>query len=118
MTGARTLLRLSFKSGRWLLPWMGVLLVSASLTYGMTGIVAGVLSDGGRWSPAHTIAPADEEGALAEVEQSPVLLSAATPDLGRVRGLEHCAEGRRMYLGVDAWIVAESRTIDCKPGPP
>lgn len=45
MTGRRALARASLRSGRGLLPWIGVLLVSVSLAYAATSAVRG------SWAP-------------------------------------------------------------------
>jgi hypothetical protein len=119
MTGARALVGLIFTSGRWLLPWMGALLVSAALAYGTNGIVAGGLTAIDHGAAGQIVLPMDQAGSVAAVEHSGVSLSAAAPDLGRRLSAEHCAApGGPMYVGVDAWIVAENHAIACKPGAP
>lgn len=89
MTRLGELARVGLSSRRWLLPWIAVLLVPASLAYAMSSAIAGTSASD---QPA-------EVGTLAA---------------------EPCAaiSGGPMHVGVDWWIVVESRKLACEPGEP
>jgi hypothetical protein len=120
MTGARAPVGLSFKSGRWLLPWMGVVLVSATLAYRMNGIAAGGLSASDQQPDVQVAAPTGEATGATAFERSTTSPSGASADHDRFLARQHCAAscGGPMYVGVDWWIVAESQRIAFEPGGP
>lgn len=60
MTGVRSLVHVGCMARRWLAPWMGILLVSAALTYAMNGALIGSWATP-YWWPALTNAPAGSE---------------------------------------------------------
>ena len=112
--------RVSLIWGRWLLPWTAVLLVSASLAYAMRSAIAGGASASDQPADLQLAMSTGEATGVAAHEQATTLLSAASADLGRCLAPEPCAAigGGPMGVGVDWWIVAESRKVACEPSGP
>jgi hypothetical protein len=116
MTGSRGLPVVSLRSGRWLLPWISVLVISATLAYAANSAASGPLAIGerepdvelARATDGATIAPALEHRPRwrrRQIRTGSLPPSAAQPGFIPV------------YVGVD-WIVAEDRRIACKhPAP-
>lgn len=63
MTGVRSLLHIGSAGSRWLLPLMGILLISATLTYAMNSALTGSRATAYGWPPASIAQTAAEVGA-------------------------------------------------------
>jgi hypothetical protein len=90
MTRSAALARVGPSSRRWLLPWIAVLLVSATLAYAMNSAIAGGASASDQPADVGTLAP-EPRAAIS---------------------------GGPMHVGVDWWIVVERRKLACEPGEP
>ena len=71
MTRSRRFARISLSSARWLLPWIAILFVSATLAYGMNTVIGGSASE--------------ETAAATSREQSATLSTSALADGDDVR---------------------------------
>ena len=92
MSRSRVLVHVGLGNGYKLLPWIALLLVSATLAYGINIAVAGVPSAG---------------------DQQPGI-QIWTSDPTTCAGSSHAL----MEVGLDPWIVAESRAIACRSEAP
>jgi hypothetical protein len=120
MTHISTPVRSGLSSARHLLPWIAVLLVSATLAYALNAATAGGLSASDHEKGAQVNVSAGATGPAA-LELTPASLSAVSADLGAVIPTISCAAngGAPTYVrGVDSWIVAESRRSSCAYGAP
>ena len=120
MTRSAALARIGLSSGRWLLPWIAILLVSAALGYAMSSAIAGGASASNQQAYLQAAVSTAQATGAAALEQSTTSLSARSGDPGRSPILAPCAAigGRPMSAGVDWWIVAESRKIACESAGP
>jgi hypothetical protein len=96
MTRSRGFARISLMSARWLLPWIAVLFVSATLAYAMSSAI------GGRASAS---------------DQQPEMQARSTTSLSSTSIAESCSGigSGLTQRDVDWWIVAEGRKIGCNP---
>ena len=60
MTGLRSLVHGGLLGTRWLLPWIGILLVSAALTSAMTGALTGRWATPYWWPAVAVVSPVSE----------------------------------------------------------
>jgi hypothetical protein len=120
MTRSAALARIGLSSGRWLLPWIAILLISATLAYAMTRAIAGGASASDQRAYRQAAVPTAEAAAAAPLEQSMTSLSATSADSGVSSIPEPCAAigGQPMLEGVDWWIIAESRKLACQSAGP
>jgi len=111
MTHSLALVHLGLRLGRWILPWIAVVFVSATLVYAINGAMAGGSSAGDQRPNVQLAVSTGEDIGPAAVEQS----TTSAADLGPSVTVERCApigsDGNGSY--VDSSIVAESRKIDC-----
>jgi hypothetical protein len=85
----RSPLRVGLRTGRWLLPWIGVFFVSATLAYAMGGALAGGLSAGGHAPVSQIATTTDTVPGTATLERSRSIAAPADP--AYVRGPDRCA---------------------------
>ena len=120
MTHSLTLVQVGLRIWRWILPWVAVVFVSATLAYAINGAMAGGSSAGGSLAgdqrPDVQLAVSEgEAGGPAARERSAAPSSAQPADLGTVFTPQQCvpigSDGNGSY--VDSSIVAESRKLDC-----
>ena len=115
MTHSLALVQVGLRIGRWILPWVAVLLVSASLAYAINGGIAGGASAGDQRLPAQVAVSTGAATGPAVVDRSTTSPSTQSADLGPLGTPQRCApigsDGYGTY--VDSSIVAESRKIDC-----
>jgi hypothetical protein len=120
MTHIFTPVRGGLSSTRQLLPWIAVLLVSATLGYALNAATAGGLSASDQQKGAQVSVSAGATGPAA-LELTLASLSAVSADLGAVTFTNSCAAsgGAPTYVrGVDSWIVAEGHRRSCARGAP
>jgi hypothetical protein len=117
MTQSLALVQVGLRIGRWVLPWVAVVFVSASLAYAINGAIAGG-SSGADQRPDVQVAVSTGEGTGPTAIEWPTTSPAAqaqSADLGPSAFVERCApigsNGNGSY--VDSSIVAETRKIDC-----
>jgi hypothetical protein len=120
MTRSAALARIGMSSGRWLLPWIAVVLVSATLAYAMSSAIARSASPSDQPADLQVALSRREPTGAAVRERSTSSLSATSADPGPTLVPESClvSSQQAMYAGVDWWIVAESRKLACEPGGP
>ena len=87
MTRSPDFARMSLSSVRWLMPWIAVFFISATLAYAMS-------------SAAHGGASASDQQPDVLAVVSTGEAAADAPVIGR----------RTMYVGLNTWIPAEPRT--------
>ena len=115
MTHTHTQVQFGLRIGRWMLPWIAAVVVSASVAFAVNGAMAGGSSAGDRRQDVQAAVSTGESAGPAAVERSSTSPSAQSADLGRSVTPERCAPiGSSGYgIYVDSSIVAESRKIDC-----
>lgn len=111
MTLSLALVQVGLRIGRWILPWVAVVFVSATLAYAINGAIAGGSSDGDQRRNVHGAVSKGEAAGPAAVERSTTSPSAQSADLGPVVTLERCPPIDGSY--VDSSIIWEIRKIDC-----
>ena len=132
MTRSRRFAHVTLSSARWLLPWIAVLFVSATLAYGMNIVTSGSASASGRQMLS------GEAAAVTAREQSTTLsttavladgddvrtrfvanlANAATSDGSHAPGTCSGMGSGPTQVGVDSWIVAEGQDFACESGKP
>jgi hypothetical protein len=116
MTHSHAPVQVGLRIGRWLLPWVAVVFVSATLAYAINGAIAADPSAGDRWPAAQLAGSTGEATGPTAVEQSTPSPSALSADLGPSVTPERCEPIGSGYM--DSSIVAESRRIACGQGAP
>ena len=117
MTRSPAVVHVGLRSGRWLLPWVVIAFVSIGLAWAMNNAAIGGSSAGYQQPDVQGAVPAGEAAGAAAFERSTTSPAAASAESSRWPIPDRCAESRgRLYVGVDWWIVAESRGIKCEPG--
>ena len=111
MTHSLTLVQVGLRIGRWILPWVAVIFVSATLAYAINGAIAGGSSAGDQRRDVQVAVSKGEATGPAAVERPLTSPSAQPADLGPIVIPERCAPISSGYM--DSSIVAESRKIDC-----
>jgi len=111
MTHSLALVQVGLRIGRWILPWVAVVFVSATVAYAINGAIAGGSSARDQRAEVQVGVSTGEAAGLAAVEQSTTSEPAQSADTGPVVTLERCAPIDGSY--VDSSIVWESRKIDC-----
>jgi len=113
MTRSPALVRAGSRTGLWLLPWIGVLVVSATLAYALDSALDGGQRVSSRPSDMQFAVPTGKAAQDPARDCPSEALAAAPADLGLGLTPEPCAasSGAVMYVGVDSWIVAESRRM-------
>ncbi len=110
MTHTPALVQIGLTIGRWLLPLVAVVFVSATLAYAINGAIAGEHSAGVQQPNSHAVSTGAATGPAA-VEQSTTSPSAQPADLGPLVTPKRCPPIDSSY--VDTVILTESRKIDC-----
>jgi hypothetical protein len=110
--------RVGLSSGRWLVPFVAVLLASATLVFAMTTAVGGGTSAMDQRHDVQLTQSTGEATGAVRLDQSTTLPSAASTNAVRTIAPDSCADldGGAMHVGLDWWIVAESRNITCESG--
>jgi hypothetical protein len=108
VTHSLTLVQVSLRIGRWILPWVAVVFVSATLAFAVNGAMAGG-SSAGNQRELQVAVSTGEATRPAAVEQS--LTSSAQSALGPMVTPERCAPIGSGYM--DSSIVWEIRKIEC-----
>ncbi len=115
MTHSLALVQVGLRTGRWILPWVAVVFVSATLAYAINGAIAGGSSAGEQRPAVQVAVSTGEATGPAAVERSTTSQSAQSVDNSHAVSPKRCApiggDGYGIY--VDSSIVAESRKIDC-----
>ncbi len=112
MTLSLALVQVGLRIGRWILPWVAVVFVSATLAYAINGAMAGGSSAGDQRRDIQVaVSTGGEATGPAAVERSTTSLSAQSADPGPTVTPERCAPIGSGFM--DSSIVAESRKIDC-----
>jgi hypothetical protein len=111
MTHSLALVQVGLRISRWILPWVAVVFVSATLAYAINGAIPGGTSAGDLRPDVQVAVSAGEATGPAAVEQSTTSPSALSADPTRFLTSERCKPIGVGYL--DSPIVAESRKIDC-----
>jgi hypothetical protein len=111
MTHSLALVLVGLRIGRWILPWVAVVLVSAILAYAINGAIAAGFSAGDQRPDVQVALSTGEATGPAAVERSTTSPSAQSADLGPSVTLQRCAPIGTGYM--DSSIVAESRKHDC-----
>jgi len=120
MTQPAALARFGLSSGRWLLPLVPVLLVSAILALAMNSALhGGILAMDQRHDVELTEPTSQASGAVSR-KQSTASVSAASTDQASSIGPSPCTavDGGAMHVGLDWWIVAEGQNFACESGKP
>jgi hypothetical protein len=122
MTRSRRFARISLSSARWVLPWIAVLFVSATLAYGMNTVIGGSASASGHQPGVQAAALTGEAAAATAGGQSTTSVSgtsAALADGDDVRARFPASlttappQGVHrwmLYVGLNTWIPAEPST--------
>jgi hypothetical protein len=114
MTHSLALVLVGLRIGRWILPWVAVVLVSATLAYAINGAIASGSSARDQRGDLHVAVSTGAAAGPAAVEQSTASPSAQSADLSPFATPERCAPiGSGYGSYVDSSIVAESRRITC-----
>jgi hypothetical protein len=111
MTHSLALVQVGLRIGRWILPWVAVVFVSATLAYAINGAIAGGSSAGDQRPDVQVAVSRGEATGPAAVERSTTSPSAQSADLGPSATPQRCAPIGSGFM--DTSIVAESRKIDC-----
>jgi hypothetical protein len=115
MTQSLALVQVGLRIGRWVLPWVAVVFVSATLAYAINGAIAGGSSAADQRTHVQVAVSTGEGTGPAVVEKPTTSPAAQSADLGASVTVERCApivsDGNGSY--VDSSIVAEIRKIDC-----
>ena len=111
MTHSLPLVQVGLRIGRWILPWVAVLFVSATLAYAINGAIAHGSSASDQRSNIQVAVSTGEATGPAAVERSTRSPSDQSADLGPFVTPERCAPIGSGYM--DSSIVAESRKHDC-----
>ena len=111
MTHSLGLVQVGLRIGRWILPWVAIAFVSATLAYAINGAIAGGSSAGDQRRDVQVGMSTGEATGAAAVERSTTSPSAESADLGSFATPVRCAPIGSGYM--DSSIVAESRKIDC-----
>ena len=116
MTRSPGFARVTLSSGRWLLPWIAILALSATLAYAMNSTLAGSLSVSYQQADVQVAASTGEATRAVALGQSTTALRAASADRSRSLVPEPCAAigGGATYIGIDWWIVAERQEHECE----
>ena len=118
MTRSRGFARITLGSARWLLPWVAVLFVSATLAYAMSSAVHGGTSAGDDRQPdVHAALSTGEAAPAPALEPSTTALSATSAKPDTSLGTEPCwvsvGDPRYARVDMDSSIVAEARRAGC-----
>ncbi len=111
MTHSLALVRIGLRIGRWILPWVAVVFVSATLAYAINGAIPAGFSAGDQRPDVQVALSTGEATGHAAVERSTTSPSAQSADLGPSVTPERCPPIGTGYM--DSSIVAEIREIDC-----
>jgi hypothetical protein len=111
MTLSLALVQVGLRIGRWILPWVAVVFVSATLAYAINGAIAGGSSAGDQRRDVQVAVSKGEASGPAAVERSTTSPAVLSADLAPSVTPERCAPIGSGYM--DSSIVAESRKIDC-----
>jgi hypothetical protein len=103
MTGQRPLMHVGVTGRQWLLPWMGILLVVAAMTYAMIGAFNGSWATP-YWWPAVAIASPASEGRAADT----MAYENAVRDVR-----DSCTS---LFGSYNYWLFEENRTGPCGLG--
>ena len=110
MTHTPALVQVGLTIGRWLLPLIAVVFVSATLAYAISGATDGEHSAGVQQPNIHVVSTGAATGPAA-VERSTTSPSAQPAELGPLVTPKRCPPIDSSY--VDTVILTESRKIDC-----
>ena len=110
-TQSLALVNVGLRIGRWILPWVAVVFVSATLAYAINGAIAGGSSAGDQRPDVQVAVSTGEATGPAAVERSTISPSVLSADLGPVVTPKRCAPIDGSY--VDSSIVWEIRKIEC-----
>jgi hypothetical protein len=111
MTHSLALVQVGLRIGRWILPWVAVVFVSATLAYAINGAIAGGSSAGDQRPNVQVAVSIGETTGPVAVERSTTSPSAQSADPGPFVTPERCAPIGSGFM--DSSIVAESRKHDC-----
>ena len=111
MTLSLALVQVGLRIGRWILPWVAIAFVSATLAYAINGAMVGGSSASDKRPNVQLAVSTGEPTGAAAVERSTTSPSAQSADLGPLVSPERCAPIGSGYM--DSSIVAETRKIDC-----
>ena len=104
------------RGARWLLPWLSVLAISASVAYAITVAAAGEPSAGdGQTTISAARVPANSlviAGAGGSITSTAAVDGAGSGEACDTTG------GRMLYVGLNSWIPAETGTPRCPDGIP
>jgi hypothetical protein len=100
MQRTHALVGIVVRGSRWGLPWIGTLVISTSLAYTLNTAVSG--------------GPAAREPDMS----TPAALTSADPDSSLAPERCEASVGGPIYVGLDSWIVAESRRVGCEQAAP
>src|SRR3989442_13009864 len=81
-TQSLALVNVGLRIGRWILPWVAVVFVSATLAYAINGAIAGGASAGDQRPDVQVAMSTGEATGPAAVERSATSPSAESADLG------------------------------------
>jgi hypothetical protein len=115
MTHSLALVQVGLRIGRWILPWVAVVFVSATLAFAVNGAMAGGSSAGDqRWDVQVAVSTGGGTEPAA-VERSTTSTSTRSADLGPHVTPERCAPIGSGGYGIYVYssIVWESRKVDC-----
>ena len=90
MTHSLALVHVGLRIGRWILPWVAVVFVSATLAYAINGAIAGGSSAGDQRRDVQVAVSTGEATGPAAVERSTTSPSAQSADLGPSVTPERC----------------------------
>jgi hypothetical protein len=115
MTQLAALARLVLSGGRLLLPLVAISLVSASLAFAMNGALGGGTSAMDQQPDLQVSLSTGNAATPTTLERSQESLFSAPTDPAGSSIADSCAafDGRAMRVGLDSWIVAETRNIAC-----
>jgi hypothetical protein len=116
MTPSRGFARIALSSGRWLLPWIAMLALSATLAYAMSSALAGPSPVSLQQVDLQVAGSTGEATGAVALGESTTALRAGSADRGRSLVPQTCAAigGGATYVGIDWWIVAERQKLECE----
>lgn len=115
MTHLPAVVRVGLSGVRLLLPWIAVVLASATLAYALNVAIAGGPAATEKRAGVELGTSAGEGSGVVDFEEVAARLSATPTETGAFATTERCAASgyTPMHVGVDSWVITEGRRVGC-----